>query len=139
MQASLDHISINVSSPEISFSFYRDLLCYLEYEIIKDEKDCLAARKKGTSDLWFKPTEGKHIFDGFHRKQTGMNHLAFHVSSKKEVDKFCDEFLEPRGIKTLYQTPKAFPEYETDYYAVYFEDPDRIKIEICFINSDRIM
>jgi hypothetical protein len=29
----------------------------------------------------------------------------------------------------LYGGPKEYPEYRKGYYAVYFEDPDRIKLE----------
>ena len=53
------------------------------------------------------------------------------------MDRFHKEFLKPRKIKTLYSTPKKFPEYTKDYYAVFFEDPDRIKLEVCFIAKDR--
>jgi len=29
--------------------------------------------------------------------------------------------------------PADHPEYEPGYYAVYFEDPDRIKIEVMYL------
>lgn len=28
-----------------------------------------------------------------------------------------------------------FPQYTPDYYAVFFEDPDRIKLEVAFFTS----
>lgn len=43
-----------------------------------------------------------------------------------------DEFLVTNKIPTLYGTPKLFPEYEEGYYAVFFEDPDRIKLEVAY-------
>lgn len=52
------------------------------------------------------------------------------VSSKRKVDQFTKEFLKKNKIKTLYKSPRAFPEYSKNYYAVYFEDPDRIKLEV---------
>ncbi len=138
MDVFLEHISINVSDTKISFPFYRELFKYFGYEIIKDNESRLAARKCGTPDFWIKPTEKKYISNKFHRKNTGLNHLAFHVSSKEEVNKFYNEFLRARNIRTLYDSPKAFLDYEPDYYAVFFEDPDRIKLEVCFISKDRI-
>jgi catechol 2,3-dioxygenase-like lactoylglutathione lyase family enzyme len=130
MNAVLEHIILNVSNPKISFPFYKNLFNYFEYKLIPNEEDDhIAFRKKGTPDFWFIAKAPKFILNGFHRKNTGINHFAFHVNSKDEVDKFFNEFLRPKNIKTLYGSPKEFPEYTKDYYAVYFEDPDRIKLE----------
>lgn len=130
MKASLEHISFNVSNPKVSFPFYKDLFEYFGYTIIEDKEDSLAVRKAGSPDFWISSTDSKYLPNSFHRKNTGLNHLAFHASSKEEVDRFYEEYLQPRGIKPLYNSPRAFPEYTDDYYAVYFEDPDRIKLEI---------
>lgn len=130
MKSFLEHISLNVSDTKVSFPFYRDLFEYLGYTAIEDKEDSLAVRKDGSPDFWLSPTDSKHLPNSFHRKNTGLNHLAFHVSSKEEVDSFYEEYLKPRGIKPLYDSPKAFLEYTEDYYAVYFEDPDRIKLEV---------
>lgn len=77
-------------------------------------------------------TGKRHRGAGFHRKRTGLNHLAFRVSSKQRVDRFTREFLAPRGIVPLYGGARAYPEYAKGYYAVYFEDPDRIKVEVAY-------
>jgi len=131
MNAFLEHIILNVSNPKVSFPFYRDLFTYFEYKVIAhEENDHIAFRKKGTADFWIVATNPKYIPHGFHRKRVGINHFCFHTSSKEKVDQFYNEFLKPRGIKTLYDSPKTFPEYTPDYYAVFFEDPDRIKLEV---------
>ncbi len=131
MNTFLEHIIVNVSNPKVSFPFYKDLFIYFEHKMIAyKEGDHIAFRKKGSTDFWIVVTEPKYIKNGFHRKNTGINHFCFHVSSKKEVDQFNEEFLNPKGIKTLYNSPKSFPEYTPDYYAVFFEDPDRVKLEV---------
>ena len=43
------------------------------------------------------------------------------------------EFLKKNKINTLYNTLKKFPEYKKDYYAVFFEDPDKIKLEVTYV------
>jgi hypothetical protein len=43
-------------------------------------------------------------------------------------------FLEPRAIKPLYSGPKPY-DYTPGYYAVYFEDPSRLKIEVMTSNA----
>ncbi len=130
MNAHLEHIIINVSDPKKSFPFYKDLLGYFGYQVIMEAEDHLGMKKKGDVSFWFVLTDSEFIPNGFHRKNTGLNHFCFNMDSKEDIDKFTEEYLKPRGIETLYETPKAFPEYTPNYYAVFFEDPDRMKIEI---------
>ncbi len=132
MKTSLYHIQINISNSKIAIPFYKSLFEYLEYKTI-DESSTHIGVSNETTDLWIIQTEEKYKQREFHRKATGINHLAFKVSSKKEVDRFNKEFLNKNKIKTLYNTPKDFPEYNKDYYAVFFEGPDRIKLEVVHI------
>ncbi len=131
MQSNLGHVYIYVSDLDNSYKFYKDFLEYLGYKEIVKADWGFAFINNGTS-LWFEQTSEKHLKDGYHRKRTGLNHLAFRVTSKENVDKFYKDFLKEKDIKTLYDTPKPFPEYEESYYAVYFEDPDRIKLEVAY-------
>ena len=131
MKTSLYHIQLNVSDAATSFPFYKDLFHYFEYKII-DEGEGYLGVSNGTTDFWIMTTEEKFKNANFHRKNPGVNHLAFQVEKKEDVDTFVKDFLKPRNISTLYETPKAFPEYTPNYYAVFFEDPDRIKLEIVY-------
>ena len=129
MKAKIYHLEIHVGVYKKSLAFYKDLLGYLEFKTTLEE-DYLAGFSDGAADLWLVATDPKYLINKFHRKNVGLNHLAFRVNSKEEVNMFHDEFLKPRAIASLYQTPKFFPEYTPNYYAVYFEDPDRIKLEV---------
>jgi len=64
----------------------------------------------------------------YHRKRVGMNHLAFHANSQQQVDEITD-ILRKKGINILYQDRHPFAGGK-NHYAVYFEDPDRIKVEL---------
>ena len=134
MNVSLYHLQLNVSSAKKSLPFYKALFDYLGYKII-DESPGHIGVSNGTTDFWIIETEPGFTKNGFHRKNTGINHLAFKVDSKDDVDRFCKDFLKKKKIPTLYGTPKVFPEYKKGYYAVFFEDPDRIKLEVVFIPS----
>lgn len=37
------------------------------------------------------------------------------------------------GISTLYGAPREYPEYRHGYYGVFFEDPDRLKLEVAYV------
>jgi len=132
IKTSLNHLQIYVSDGKTSFKFYKELLTYLGYDIVEERETSLGMRNKPT-DIWFKEVSKENKAKGYHRKNIGVNHLAFGVSKKEDVDKFYQEFLIPNGIKPLYNSPKQFPEYTEKYYAVFFEDPDRIKLEVVFL------
>lgn len=129
MKAKLSHIGINLSNDEESFRFWKELVEYLKLEITPDGNHFDAS--DGHSFLCFTTTKPGFKEPSFHRKHTGLNHVAFGVSSRAEVDKFVKEFLEPHKIPVLYGGAKDY-DYTENYYAVYFEDPDRIKIEIAY-------
>jgi catechol 2,3-dioxygenase-like lactoylglutathione lyase family enzyme len=132
MTSRLYHLQINVSSAESARSFYRDLFRYLEWRVIHDEGG-VTAFSDGAVNIWLIPTEGRFDGRGFHRKATGLNHLAFRVERREDVDRFRDEFMAPRGMAALYGTPREFPEYAPGYYAVFFEDADRLKLEVVHV------
>ena len=132
MKARVYHIQVNVRDAAVSVPFWKALLGYLEYRTVLEERD-IAGFSNGTTDLWLMATDAPHVPAGFHRKRAGLNHLAFRVERREDVDRFCREFLEARGIPTLYGPPRDFPEYTPGYYAVFFEDPDRLKIEVAHV------
>ncbi len=130
MKAFFGHVGINVSNPKKSFPFWKDMVTFLGYMIVDESAGHMGVAEGSKEKLCLTVTARKYRGAGYHRKQTGMTHLAFSVRSKKEVDEFTDKFLKPHKIRRLYDSPKAFPEYASRYYAVFFEDPDRIKIEV---------
>jgi catechol 2,3-dioxygenase-like lactoylglutathione lyase family enzyme len=130
MKSAIGHIGINLSSDAEPFAFWQDLLAFLEFEIQPDGNHFDAA--DGHTSLCVQVTKPGFQAPGFHRKRTGLGHIAFQVDSADMVDEFVSEFLEPRQIEPLYGGAKAYPDYTPGYYAVYFEDPDRIKVEVVY-------
>lgn len=129
MKTHLQHFSLNVADFPKMAAFYKDFLGYFEFKV-RNESESHIGFSNGTTGIWIGPTEAQYLKNKFHRKNTGLNHLAFGVSGKEEVDRFATEFLKPRNIPTLYSSPKFCPEYTPTYYAVYFEDPERLKLEV---------
>ncbi len=132
MKASVYHIQLNVRDAAASLPFYKDLLGYLDYRLLYEGRG-VAGFGDGAADIWLIETDRRHAGAGFHRKRTGINHLAFRVERRDDVDRFSEEFMRPRGIAALYSTPRDFPEYAEGYYAVFFEDPDRVKLEVAHV------
>jgi catechol 2,3-dioxygenase-like lactoylglutathione lyase family enzyme len=132
MKAFVYHIQVNVRDATVSLPFYRDLLHYLEFQCVHDDTR-VAGYSDGRMSIWLIETGGGHTARGFHRKRTGLNHIAFRVPDRTDVDRFTQDFLAQRGLAPLYKTPREFPEYRPGYYAVFFEDPDRLKLEVVHI------
>ena len=137
MKISIHHIHLNVSNASKSLPFYKDLLGYLGYRIVDESPDHMGT-SNGTTDLWIVQAHRKRLNCPFHRQDVGLNHIAFRVSTKKAVNQFIENFLEPKKLKPLYGSPRHFPEYRKGYYAVYFEDPDRVKLEVVYFPTEKL-
>ncbi len=122
----LSHIDINVSKYAESIRFYDMILIPLGWRRLTCQKNH-TTYTDGKMKICLCPTEEKFVASGFHRKRTGLNHLAFYADSKKAVDDFYNDILLKNNIECLYEKK---PYGDDDYYAVFFEDPDRIKLEV---------
>jgi len=131
IKGTLQHTKINISNPAISIPFYKEFFTYLQYKII-EESDEHIAFTDGVSDFWLIKTESGYENTKFNSENTGLNHFAFIVESKDDVDTFYKDFILNKNRTTLYGAPALYPEYHKDYYAVFFEDPDGIKLEIMY-------
>src|SRR5262245_50688013 len=132
MRSVLYHVQLNVTDVGRSIPFYRSLFEYLEYRVMVAEPDVLGV-SDGTADIWIIGTVAEHRAHRFHRKATGVNHLAFRVGTAADVDTFHGQFLLPGDVPVLYGGPREYREYGPGYYAVFFEDPDRIKLEVTHV------
>lgn len=123
----LHHVELNVADLARSTQFWGWFLTELGYEPYqKWEQGC--SWKLGETYIVLVQTPEKYLDVPYHRSRVGLNHLAFHASSKEQVD---DITLQARskGYRILYEDKHPFAGGE-HYYALFFEDPDRIKVEL---------
>lgn len=132
MKTFLYHVEVNVGDAAVSIPFYRALFGYLEYTTIVEANDMIGV-SNGTTDFWMIATPLQRQDARFHRKNPGLNHLCFGVRARVDVDRFVAEFMTPHTLAPLYDSPREYPEYRPGYYAVFFEDPDRLKIEVAHV------
>lgn len=124
----LHHVEIYVSDLKKSTRFWKWLLTKKFSYKVSAKWDGGISFKLADTYIVFVQTEEKHLDQSYHRKKTGLNHLAFHCGSRQFVDKLTEE-LKKRNITILYAEKHPFA-VAPDYYAVFFEDPDRIKVEV---------
>ncbi len=128
MDGTLHHVEIYVSDLKKSIQFWKWLLTKKFSYTISSKWNSGISFKLADTYIVFVQTEEKHLGSMYNRKKTGLNHLAFHCSSRQFVDTLTKE-LKKRNITILYADQHPFA-VAPDYYAVFFEDPDRIKVEV---------
>ncbi|AEJ43721.1 VOC family protein [Alicyclobacillus acidocaldarius] len=130
----MHHIEINVSDLKRSAEFWGwllELFGYSPYQAWEHGRSW----RKGATYLVFVQTEERFQEPKYHRRRVGLNHLAFHADSQAQVDELTTQ-LRMRGVPILYEDRHPYAG-GPDHYAVFFEDPDRIKIEVVAPIQDR--
>jgi catechol 2,3-dioxygenase-like lactoylglutathione lyase family enzyme len=124
----INHLDLTVTNLARSCTFYDKVLGRLGYR--------RAAEYEGDVPCWALTRSGVTLSIGLHtarvevphnRYAAGLHHLAFHLSSRSEVDAF-HEFLVGERVVIL-DAPNEY-DYTPGYYAVFFADPDGIKFEL---------
>ena len=124
----LHHVELYVSNLHDSIHAWEWLLCeQLGYTLYQSWPEGRSYRY-GETYLVFVQTEKTHLAPPYHRKKTGLNHLAFHASSLAQLEEVRQQ-LASHGFRELYAD--RFPHAGgPNYTALFFEDPDRIKVEL---------
>lgn len=123
----LHHIEIYVDDLEKTSEFWSWFLQELGYKEFQKWEQGFSFKLDETY-IVFVQTEERFRDIKYHRCRSGLNHLAFHGLPQKYIDELTEK-LKTKGINILYEDrhPHAGGE---DVYAVYFEDPNRIKVEV---------
>jgi glyoxylase I family protein len=131
--AGVHHVDLVVSSIERSLPFYRDLLAPLGYYGISEVE---GERGETIYYLWGPAAsiglrEAQSPRGGpYDRYAVGLHHLAVDAASRAAVDERV-EWLRATGAE-IESGPQEYV-YSLGYYAVFFYDPDGIKLEIVHV------
>jgi glyoxylase I family protein len=127
------HVDLVVSSIERSLPFYRELLGPLGWHGISEVEG-----ERGET-IWYLGGPGSTIglreattsADGPHdRYRVGLHHLALEAASRGAVNERAD-WLRSQGAE-IESGPEEYW-YSPGYYAVFFYDPDGMKLEIVHV------
>ena len=124
----LSHIDLSVNHYKKSILFYDQVLLSLGWEKLVSRTDH-TIYTDGTLKIIVSPVEEAYKSFGYHRKRIGLNHIALYAETKESVDDFYREILQKNNILTLYREGASG---DNNYYSLFFEDPDRIKIELVY-------
>jgi catechol 2,3-dioxygenase-like lactoylglutathione lyase family enzyme len=119
-----DHVDLTVNDLARSVRFYEKVLGALGFRRVPDKADIYWANAHTSIGVGAAASEPGASFD---RYRVGLHHLALRAQSREDVDRFHD-FLVREGI-TILDPPAEYPQYGPQYYAVFFADPDGMKLE----------
>jgi glyoxylase I family protein len=130
--AGVHHVDIVVSSIERSLPFYRELLGPIGFTRVGE------VRGERGETIWYIGGPGSSV--GLRESQSesgpvdryavGLHHLALLADSRETVDERA-RWLRERGAE-IESEPREY-DYMPGYYAVFFYDPDGLKLEIVHI------
>jgi catechol 2,3-dioxygenase-like lactoylglutathione lyase family enzyme len=135
MRGNVHHIDLSVRDPAASRPFYEAVLGFMGYADAHATAD-----GKGFEFDMVADVGGYHVSIGLvralpdapahHKRHPGLHHLALRAESRADVDALY-ALLQKIGANIL-DAPAEYPQYSAGYYAVFFTDPDGLKLEFVF-------
>ncbi|HKG34911.1 MAG TPA: VOC family protein [Solirubrobacterales bacterium] len=135
----IDHLDLVVSDLERSLGFYSALLEPLGYvrrseiEGERGEPVVYVGRRGGYGSLSVRERQSDAHEVPYDRYGIGIHHIAFAAPDRDAVDERA-EWLRAEGVE-IESGPQEYG-YSRGYYAVFFYDPDGIKLEIVHAPSE---
>jgi glyoxylase I family protein len=131
---SINHLRLSVTDVRRAEAFYDPLLTFLGYRLVERSPTRLAwagwAAHGNLHWLIVSAVAEEHRATRHDRYSPGFHHLAFNADSREEVDSFY-KLLVLEHATVL--GPPAEYSYEPGYYAVFFADPDGLKLELVHV------
>jgi catechol 2,3-dioxygenase-like lactoylglutathione lyase family enzyme len=124
----IDHIDLTTNNMELTRVFYNKLLVdFLGWDVIYDKPDYFMIGKLPGLRIGFGPCDKEFVKVEFNRYRIGLHHFAIAVASRELIDQIYDQLLKMKA--KILDEPKEYLQYNENYYAVYFEDPNGFKME----------
>ena len=120
----IDHLVLSVGDFARSREFYDKVLSFLGFRRKYDFAD-MAGWSNGKTLFWISAADTQGRKRKYRKGDIGFHHYAFELASRDDVDAL-GAFLEKNKM-TVVDPPGEY--YGRNYYAVYFTDPDGMKLE----------
>lgn len=127
MRGQMNHLDLTVRDLGRSKPFYELVLGFLGYRRVKDTAEVVVwdlTLTDGMCGIAIRPEQRRREHD---RYTVGLHHFAWNADSRADVDQLHDRLV-AAGVKIL-DAPAEYPQYGAGYYAVFFADPDGLKLE----------
>ncbi|MCV2354737.1 VOC family protein [Paucibacter sp. B2R-40] len=131
----IDHLAIRVSDLARSRCFYDKLLGFMGFER-EWEFGEVVGWNNGDTMFWITQADAAGLHHKHRTGNIGYHHYAFELAARAQVDELYDFLLEMKA--EIVDSPAVYPDYGEGYYAVYFQDPDGLKLEaLHFVEKEK--
>jgi len=122
------HVKLSVSNIENSKQFYSDIFEVLGYIQVKNKKESAGWISPEGYGIWIVQAEDTDT--SYSSNGPGLHHLCLKGNNMKTIDRIYN-LIQNLDVK-VFDAPQKYPKYTENYYAVFFADPDGIKIEVAY-------
>ncbi len=122
----IDHLVLRVGDLEVSRRFYDGLLGFLGFELEWDLGDILGWNN-GETMFWIGQADAEGVRHPHRAGNIGFHHYAFELGARKDVDDLYKYLKKTKAV--VIDPPADYPSYGEGYYAVFFLDPDGMRLE----------
>jgi glyoxylase I family protein len=130
----IHHIDLVVSSLDRSLPFYRELLGPMGWhglgEVEGERGETIWYLTGPGTSVGLRAAQPARLGERYERYSVGLHHVAFEALSRAVVDERA-EWLRRQGTE-IESGPEEYG-YMPGYYAVFFYDPDGMKLEILHV------
>ena len=135
LRGTIHHLDLTVHDPWASRPFYEAVLGYFGYRLAAEHDrgfdwDLRDAEGVLISSIGVMRATGDGLTRRHDRYSPGLHHVAWRAESRDDVARFHDLLLKI-GADIL-DPPADYPEYAPGYHAVFFADPDGLKLEFVY-------
>lgn len=130
MRGAIHHLDLTVRDPWASRDFYAAVLGFMGYRLAAENGrgfDFDLAVGQSFCSIGVVKAEGSNAGRPHDRYSPGLHHVAWTAQSREDVDGL--HALLRRVGATVLDPPAEYPQYGEGYYAVFFADPDGLKLE----------
>lgn len=128
MPPGIDHVMINCNDYETAVRFYSWLLPQIGYpeSMILEQPAATTGWYGAGGSIWVSRASGPDR-QPFNKERAGLREIAFRGDSRAQIDNLASEIVSHGG--RILDPPREY-DYVPGYYAVFFTDPDGIKLEL---------
>lgn len=124
----VNHLALTVSDRSKSEPFYDAVLQFMGYQQVEKNSELTMWWSKNAGAIVISTAHPDSAHKSHDRYSPGLHHLAFNADSREQVDSLYQLVLDI-GAAVL-DPPAEYNCYAPGYYAVFFTDPDGIKLEL---------
>jgi catechol 2,3-dioxygenase-like lactoylglutathione lyase family enzyme len=132
MRGGVHHIDLTVKDAHASRAFYESVLGFMGYRLSASYPIGYDFDRNGADfcSIGVRSESGANAGRAHDRYTPGLHHLAWSAESRADVDALHALLLKIGA--TVLDPPADYPQYGEGYYAVFFADPDGLKLEYVY-------